>query len=48
MWGIWPLRRNFLFLFGIDQAKDATIGALMDFFEGAIRWNVSFVRAAQD
>jgi hypothetical protein len=46
--GDMALKEAFLVLFGIDHAKDATVGALMDFFEGAIRWNVSFARAAQD
>jgi hypothetical protein len=35
-------------LFGIARAKDAHVEAYIDFSGGAIYWNVSFARAAQD
>jgi hypothetical protein len=37
------LKEAFPDLFGIAHAKDATIGALMDFSRDAIRWNVSLL-----
>jgi hypothetical protein len=40
---IWPFKEAFPDLFGIAHAKDATIGALMDFSRDAIRWNVSLL-----
>jgi hypothetical protein len=42
------LKDAFSVLFGIVCPMDAPVEAHMDFSGGAIRWNVSFSRTAQD